>query len=190
MEFLKINASKLKITLSAGECEKYNIKENAGEFDSTKVRDAIGEILDAAGASDFQTSSEKLLVQLYPTGDGGAELFVTKLALIGERERRAVKNSDNLNTYVKREAHFLFPDFDTLIRAARAMSGKKKRSDLYLGEEGKYLLSVIESKIDSVSDCDVLSEFGTRLYSQDHRISPEWYKLLRRGDAIDILAKL
>ncbi len=190
MDFLRINASKLKITLSAAECEEYNIKENDGEFDSAVVREVIGELLEEVGADDFHAGAGKLLVQLYPTAGGGAELFVTKLSSVGEKERRAVAKAENLSTYNKNEAHFVFKDLKTLISACRALAGKNKTSALYLKADGTYLLTVIENRLNGLSDCDILTEFATRLQNPEKNFSPEWYKLLRRPDAIDTLAAL
>ena len=188
MEILRINASKLKITLTRAECAAYNIKESGGEFDSSRIRSALGDILEEAGAKDFYVGSEKLLVQLYPAKEGGAELFVTKLAEVGERERRAVARSGNLTTYTKSRAHFAFSELDHARRAARALLGRVGRSDLYSDMNGGYVLSLDENKLAGMSDCDLLCEFGTRMQAPTGRLSPEWYDLVYEGDAIERLS--
>ncbi len=190
MEFLKINANKLKITLTCEECEKYDIKENGGEFDTGNIRSAITAILSEIEGVDFKVEGEKLLVQLYPLKGGGAELFVTKLAGVGERERRAVGKSENLNTYESGVAYFSFDDLDTLTRVARIMAGKGTRADVYRSHSGEYILAAKEEKLDGVSDLEVISEFASRLSRSRIPPSPEWNKLICEGNAFEIFSKL
>ncbi len=190
MEILKINSGKIKITLTRAECATYDIKETDGDFDSVRVRDALNEILAEAGVADFYSGTEKLLVQLYPKEGGGAELFITKLSHVGERERRAITRSGNLTTYSKGHAYFSFDSIDDLARAARAIGERSAGSDLYADSEGALILSVEENKICGMSDCDVLSEFGTRLPQDSVRICGEWYRLLLEDNALEQLAKL
>lgn len=187
MDILRINAGKLKITLTRAECEAYNVKENGGDFDSVRVRDALGRILEEAGAADFYSGSEKLLVQLYPRDGGGAELFVTKLSHVGERERRAVTRSGNLSTYSKGRACYSFSNMGDLVRAARAARGKCGSSDLYTDNDGAYILSAEENKLGAMSDCDIFGEFGTRIPTDAKYLSREWYKLIYEGDALERL---
>lgn len=190
MDLLRINSSKLKITLSAAECERYGIKECGGEFDSRSVREVVADILDEAGAGGFCKPREKLLVQLYPTGAGGAELFITKLSGVGEREQRAIRESENLTTYTKERALFLFESFSDLLSAARLKNLKRKNSDLYLRSDGKYLLVIDEQRGGLLSDCDILSEFATRQPPSSAMPEPEWDRRLAEGNAMELLDKL
>ncbi len=190
MQVLRINATKLKITLTGEECEKYNIKDNGGEFDTAVVRGAITAILSELGDCDFEISGEKLLVQLYPIKEGGAELFITKLSGLGERERRAIGRSENLNTYHTSRAYFRFDSLFDLIKAARAMSGKEIASDLYRADSGEYILSVVEERLDGISQTDILIEYSTRLPPGSMAAPEEWYSLVYRENALSTLAGL
>lgn len=187
MDYLRINSSKLKITLTSEDCERYGIRETDGEFDSKPVREVIADILEEAGAGSFCKPREKLLVQLYPMRGGGAELFITKLAHVGEREQRAIDSSASLSTYERASAVFLFDKLDDLLRASRLPSLSNKRADLYLRHDGKYLLCATEERMGGLSDLDVLSEFAVRLGSVQSSVRPEWDKQLARGDAIQRL---
>ncbi len=190
MDFLRINATKLKITLSRDECIRYDIKETDGDFDTARVREIISDILEEAGqAKDFRLGKEKLLVQLYPTAGGGAELFVTKLSGIGERERRAIHRADNLSTYSRESAFFLFPELESLCRAARAMRTKGKNGEVYKRALGGYILAVDEDKLGGFSDCDILLEFGERTPIQNRTVIAEWDKLIAKGDVFSIFSR-
>lgn len=174
--------------MSRAECERYGISERGGDYDSKLVRDVISEILEDAGAEGFAKIGEKLLVQLYPTSNGGAEIFVTKLNHVGDRERRAISRAENLTTYNKERAYFLFELPEDLYRAVRLLK-KPKPSDLFRISGGKYLLSVDEEYIGGMSDVEILSEFATRVASSDYEPSPEWDTLLAKDDAIARLQK-
>ena len=130
MDFLRINSSKIKITMSRADCERYGISESGGDYDSKLVREVISDILEDVGAEGFAKMGEKLLVQLYPTESGGAEIFVTKLSHLGERERRVISRAENLTTYNKERANFLFDTAADLYRAVGVLK-KPKPSDLY-----------------------------------------------------------
>lgn len=186
MEYLQINQNKLKITLTKSECESYGIKEEGGDFNSVTVRDTLGKVLKAAGAAeDFRREGEKLLVQLFPTGDGGAELFVTRLSSVGERERRAVTASRELTTYKSSRARFIFNTINDLTSAVRALRGTPS-ADLYRTYDGDYLLDIKDEWTDGLSSSDILLEFSTRLPST-FTPSAEWDTLLIKDNAIETL---
>ena len=190
MELLRINSSKLKITLTADEREQYGIRESGGDFDTRAVREVVADILLDAGADGFCKPREKLLVQIYPTRSGGAELFITKLSQLGDREQRVIESSESLTTYARDVASFLFDSFADLLAASRLPQLLKKRSDLYLRPDEKYMLVIDEERLGGVSDCDIISEFATRLTAAQGRPQPEWDKLLRENDAIERLSRL
>lgn len=190
MQILRINSNKLKITLTKEECEKFNIEDRGGEFDTAAVRSAIGAIFAELGEVDFSVEGEKLLVQLYPMSSGGAELFITKLSAVGERERRAIGQSANLSTYRKERTDYLFESLDDLIRAARVMSGKGIEADVYLSARGEYILSAHDARLDGISSADILLEYSTRLPPNTVDECREWYRLLRSGDALEIFSRL
>ncbi len=186
MEYLQINQNKLKITLTKAECESYGIKEEGGDFNSLSVRDSLGKILTAAGvAEDFRREGEKLLVQLFPIGDGGAELFVTRLSSVGERERRAVSASPNVTTYKSSRARFVFATMADLISAAKALRGSPP-ADLYRTYDGEYLLDIREEKLGELSSSDILLEFSTRL-PPTFVPNAEWDTLLIKDNTLETL---
>lgn len=187
MHFLRINEAKLKITLTAEECEKYDIRDKGGEFDAATVRAAITAILSEPIEVDFPIDGEKLLVQLYPMKEGGAEIFITKLSSVGERERRIIGKSDNLNTYHKARAYFRFEALADLIQAARAAAGREIPSDLYRKEDGEYILAVVEENVDGISNADIFLEYSTRLPPGSMAAPLEWYTLLYEGNALSVL---
>ena len=187
---MRINSSKLKITLTADEREQYGIRESGGDFDTRAVRDVVADILLDAGAEGFCKPREKLLVQIYPTKSGGAELFITRLSQLGEREQRVIESNESLTTYARDTAAFLFDSFKDLLAVSKLPQLLKKRSDLYLRSDDKYMLVIDEERLGGMSDCDIVSEVATRLTAAQGTPLPEWDKLIRRDDAIERLSRL
>lgn len=186
MEYLQINQNKLKITLTKAECESYGIKEEGGDFNSVSVRDTLREILASAAAEEeFRREGEKLLVQLFPLTDGGAELFVTRLSSVGERERRAVTSSPNLTTYKASRQKFIFENKENLERAVRALRGAPN-ADLYRTYDGDYLLDILDEQLGELSSSDILLEFSTRL-PPNYLPSAEWDTLIYKDSAVQSL---
>lgn len=179
MEFLSVGGIKLKVTLTKNECEAYSINQIEGQDTSEQARDAIRKILAIAREkATFNASGERLLIQIYPLGERGAELFITKLSAIPERERRTVAESGIL-TYMGRTAFYKFPDSRSIVAVSKILADRPV--SLYLGGDGEYYLSVDEALIGELSDCDPLLEFGEKIHRLPLGIFTEWGRLLLEG---------
>lgn len=176
MEFLSVGGIKLKVILNAEECERYGIDRLDGEKLGETERAAIKSILAAAGEEvSFFASGERLLIQLYPLGERGAELFITKLSAIPERERRTVVES-GIMTYQGRRAVFRITEKTALVGISRLLGDRTV--DLYLAADGAYYLTLDECVIGDISDCEPLTEFAERIHKLPLGIDTEWGKCL------------
>ena len=191
MDFLVISETKLKITLNHEECEKYKIKASSAEHETAELRRTLSAILsEARDRVRFEMGNEKALIQLYPSRDGGCEIFLTKLTGVGERERRTISRSDNLNTYSKRRSVYEFDSLPSLTGAARAIRSKDKRCDVYLADSGHYYITVEEGDIDGFSELEILSEFAHRIPALPHEVIAERGKLLIKDRGLEVFSKL
>ncbi len=80
MEHILISPGKLKLTLTRDDLERYDLGRavDDGAVDTSRL--AFRTLLDDAGRlAGFDAGSDKLFIQLYPSKDGGAELYITKL---------------------------------------------------------------------------------------------------------------
>lgn len=80
MKTIKISDTKIKVMLSRSDMLASPLGE--GELDTSlpEVREALRELLTEAGRrGGVDVSGGRLFIQLYPAGDGGCEMFVTKL---------------------------------------------------------------------------------------------------------------
>ena len=83
MEFLKISSGKVKIMLSAADMQKWKLSSDSKLTGDSILKSRVFKLLDHVKRHyDFEYEGDKLLIQFYPSRDGGAELFVTKLGLL------------------------------------------------------------------------------------------------------------
>ena len=80
MELIVIDETKLKIMLTAPDMRHYDLHAERMTTANAATRNAFRHIFnDARQRIGFDTSGERLLVQLYTSRGGGCEIFVTKL---------------------------------------------------------------------------------------------------------------
>ena len=179
MEFLNIGDTKLKVTLTQSECERYGIDTAKSDFTRSEIKGVMRDIiLLAEEKCAFSVSSEKILVQLYPLPSGECEIFVTKLTGLPNKERMALRGADGLSTLESRRGIYRFDSRDELRAAARAISTSEAECELYIDEVGQYYISIEEGIVDGISDYEVLVEFGERLKNLPLHVLSEYGKLL------------
>ncbi len=77
MDFLRIDETKLKITLTEEELLFYGMDLSALSYSSTETRRAFWAILDdAKHATGFDAAAAKISVQVYASRTGGCEMYV------------------------------------------------------------------------------------------------------------------
>lgn len=80
MEHILISPGKLKLMLTKSDLDKYNLDCAALEGEHTHTRRAFRALLsDVKRVAGFDAASDKVFIQLYPSRDGGAEIYITRL---------------------------------------------------------------------------------------------------------------
>ena len=80
MEYILINDSKLKIILDSHELTEWDIHVDELDYANPAARQVFEGLLGYAKKElGFDTTGYKILLQLFPSKDGGCELFVTRL---------------------------------------------------------------------------------------------------------------
>ena len=85
MEHILINSGKLKLMLSREDIERYELSDVVGNGNNypegtSEQRMALRKLLDdAERIPGFDGGQGRLFVQLYPSRDGGAEVYITRL---------------------------------------------------------------------------------------------------------------
>lgn len=81
MELIPINKQKLKIILSCDDMMSFDITSTELDYSSEKTRKALMHILEKAKSeTGFDADDERLYIEVFPSLDGGCEIFLTKRA--------------------------------------------------------------------------------------------------------------
>ena len=89
MEYILISEDKLKIILTRQELDARDVSVDELDYENPLARGIVEGLLDYAKDNlGFYTSKRKLLIQLFPSRDGGCELFVTRLGKKEDKARR------------------------------------------------------------------------------------------------------
>ena len=87
MEHILISPGKLKLMLTKSDLDKYDLDCETIDSEDTLTRQAFRELLaDVKRLSGFDAANDKVFIQLYPSRDGGAEIYITRLTLRRETE--------------------------------------------------------------------------------------------------------
>lgn len=163
MEHIIISPGKLKLMLTKSDLSKYELDCTTLDSEDVKTRRAFRDLLSDVGrASGFDTSDDKLFIQLYPSKDGGAEIYITKLTA-----KPYPAEGKTVITSVYR-----FDSFDSLAdvcaRARACGSLSDTDSSAWYGDDAYFLIiskemSAKERLRASSSRDPLLSSYGTHL---------------------------
>ena len=206
MDLIKINDNKLKIMLTPGDMQCYALK--ADELDGARIetRQAFRSIMDEVrNRTGFDAKGNQVYVQVYPSREGGCEMFVTKLGLLcalseGE-ERPPLSAAKNISlspagrtqsirqSERNRTVAFVFEALDHLLRVCRRLHARAYvgTSSVYRGEEGCYYLLLS----DNAGHRCTLSDRGTLAYLGEYGLqqNAEVVRLYIREHASPICEK-
>ena len=173
MEYLIISESKLKVTLDSDELEKRSLEASALDYADPDAKKLFCDILHKAKEDHgFDTSGYRVLLQLYPSKDGGCELFITKLgALDSEKNAEPTYNKKNsLQKKKKSERAFRFERLSHLINVCKRLyeSGEDISASVFVDEDGIWFLilnfedSICDDLYDMLPICEFsfISEYG------------------------------
>ena len=187
MDLLRISDSKLKVTLTEGDMEKYRLDGESMDYDTTETRSAFWQILDTAKReTGFDAGGGRLFVQVYPSRGGGCEMYVTLLT----EDTDTADEEEPLPLSVR--SIYAFATLSDLITACQKLCdlGYTGESAVFAGEEG-YSLVISERWESGLGEYAFLEEYGTRR-SGGIRLSylKEHERCLREGDAVSLFSTL
>ena len=194
MELLVISDSKLKVMMDKEDMKKYGLVGSELDYDDPPTRKKLLRILDdVKEQSGFDTAADKLLIQLYPSRDGGSEMFVTKLGLLPVSAEQSLKRSRGVGVFCRGTEIFFAPQLSSILRMARLCDGLRyiECSHLYYEEErGYYLLLDERGNGGSPSPLWPLLEYGEQIPASRRAYIEEYTQKLMEGNAIPMLSSL
>lgn len=201
MEYIPINDSKLKIICEEEDLALYGLSVDSLEYGDECGKRFIEEILDKAQRTlGFESKHYRLLIQLFPSLDGGCEIFISRLDLLSKESLCPSEQTNNKAEISPCKRLFFFERLDPLLEVCKRLSlidQKIKGDALYLEGKGYYLIVELNSNIleeygiFSLDEFSFIFEYGV---AEDFLTrSPYLYehaKAICRNNAIQLLGKL
>lgn len=148
MDLILISDDKLKITLTDKDMLELNLDIQTLDYSNVSTKKAFWEILDKAKVTTgFDADKSKLYVQVFPSSDGGCEMFVTKYGLsdnLKDFENKYIYSKLSENSTLGR---FLISDYDNISKLCKRLNNEPVilKSNLYKADEKKYILTLEKS---------------------------------------------
>ena len=198
MELILISDSKLKIMLSRQDMEHYELCNEEIDYDNTETRRAFWQILDEAKhKTGFDAASEKVFIQLYPSREGGCEMFITKVGVIPALSSELLPQTAEVQ--IGRQSCFVFSSLEALLRVCAILleKGYREESAAYKTDGGQYVLTIREygkrrrAFAGAPDTYSFIEEFGVRERNREKMMYlKEHGTCLASTDAVEILGKL
>ena len=195
MDILLVSESKLKVMMTKEDMDYYELQGECADYDTTETRKAFWSILDEAKKrTGFDAARDKVLVQLYPSKDGGCELFVTKLGLVPALAEKTLARSGRVAMLSARRTIYRFDTLSDLSAACVSLCGDvhTEDSDVYYADDGRYYLFLEErmGKNDTLTLATRLGEYGESVPSHQIDYIQEHGICIKHGGAVALFAKL
>jgi len=210
MEILMISESKLKVMLSAEDLDGFSLSAKDLDYGNTETKRMFWDVLGRAKKSvGFDTDGHRVLVQLYPSRDGGCEMFITRLGAVchNECEGDPVEDCVAVISQAKPQkatpkrrtsgdiAAFGFDTMERMLAVCRRLSYMeyKGESEAYVGDDRRcylFLSDVDASSYLPLDEYSFIGEYGTaeNVSALRHFVG-EHARTICREDAVACLAR-
>ncbi len=201
MEYIRISDSKLKIICESNDLSAYGICADSLEYGNAQTRSFLEEILEQAKYKlGFETKRHRILVQVYPSLDGGCEIFVNRLESLKSNEDES-KDADESPKKAPRidEKLFFFDSLDPLLEVCKRLYAKgfeKRSSAFFLENEGYFLRLELEGELDEyqipdLNEYSFILEFGeAENASKRTPYLKEYGRCICRSGAVETLGQI
>ena len=198
MELIRINGTKLKVMLDPADMEKFALDSSDIDYEDATTRRAFRAIFEEVRERiGFETAGEQVLVQVFPSRDGGCEMFVTRLPsdLPAAPHNRLADR--RITMMSMRRTAYRFRSYGQLSAVCRALAraGYDRTSEIRTDESGGWYLILQEricsGRIQRLGEFGFLSEYAEPQYGAAviARIE-EHSRLVCDGDAVGQLDRL
>jgi negative regulator of genetic competence, sporulation and motility len=141
MDLIYINDHKLKIMLSEIDMKEYALDSENLDYENRETRARFWNILNKASENTgFDFEGGKIFIQLYPSKEGGCEMYVTKIG--GLSRRHDGEAPENRLAEGKRIGAYSFIRLEDLISVCRRLSslGYSEKSSAWQTADKYYLI--------------------------------------------------
>ena len=208
MDMIMISDRKLKVMLTQKDLDGYGIHTEDLDYANTDTKRMLWDLLSLAKRRvSFNTDGQRVLLQLFPSRDGGCEIFVSKLGMLPREDPSApadlyaepvlhCKREYTSEPSPQRVGAFRFESVELLLAVCRRLYGigYGGESAAYAGDNRFYYLLLDGMDTTGYLPFDEFSfirEYGTSESAEGalHFLS-EHGSLLCPSDAVRILGSL
>jgi negative regulator of genetic competence, sporulation and motility len=210
MEIIMISDCKLKVMLGEEDLKQFEIKADQLDYSSTETTRMFWDILNRAKhETGFDTDGQRVLVQLYPSKQGGCEMLVTKIGLLyseneeespkyncGEKDNQKASRTKKEKRHMTDYSAFSFDTVTSMINVCKRLCalGHIGESSSYICDNGKkYLLlsDIYDDEYRPINEFSFILEYASPEDTKKlgYFIS-EHGKLIFENDAVSKLGKL
>ena len=211
MEILMISESKLKVMLTSEDLGQFSLSAKDLDYNNTETKRMFWDVLGRAKQSvGFDTDGHRVLVQLYPSRDGGCEMFITRLGEVCRTACEGEGDGDTISVIsqekpqkVRQKKNAPMPNvtafgFDTMERMLTVCRRLvcmeyKGESEAYLGDDRRcylFLSDIDTSAYLPLDEYSFIGEYGTQenVSALRHFVG-EHARTICREDAVACLAR-
>lgn len=197
MEYLMINESSLKVVCTESDLAPYGISADAIEAASIDSRSFIEGVLDGAMRElGFETKKHRVLIKLFPSADGGCEIFISRLSALQAESDSAKKKEKSDTTEIRL---YFFERLEHLLFVCSLLSrneGSCVSDAFYLDSQGYFLAiecegALEEYGIDLIDEYSFILEYGERRSAEKYLpMLKEYAKCICRENAVCVLGRI
>lgn len=184
--------------LSQRDMSDFELTCDSIDYDNTETRRALWSILDLAKhKTGFDAAQNRVYIQVYPSREGGCEMFVTKLGKSSRSDSRRDDEKKNLQTQAhpfmrvsKNTVIYQFRGISPLLSSCAALKKMNYpgRSSAYTDTQGDSVYLVLD---ESLGNFFFLCEFGgVKISSPAAEYIAEHCSPICENDAVERLSRL
>lgn len=192
MEILRIGKQAVKVSLNREEATKYNILNNE-ELNENEIKEAFSCLLkEIKSKTDFSYSNKKLFTEIFPSKNGGCEIYIS---CIGMEASKTVYKDKNPDIEAKKKINQAIYELDSLdkllsvIYRLNEIKHREKTSVYYDKDRKKYLLAMENINFKNLKYAFLL-EYGKYIKCGMSSYLNEHYDCIVKNDAIKKLSFL
>ena len=189
MEILRIGKHAIKISLSHDESKEYKL-QSSDNLNENEGKEAFLRLLnDAKNLVDFSYSGRKIFTEIYPSKDGGCEVFISTVS--ADTKYKSPEYTKSQKQIVQR-AIYKVDDFKSLLKMCLRLSEIKfkGKSRVYYSSDSRLYYLVLDDMFSKELKYAFLQEYATYVKPNAFEYINEYCKCVVKKGAVKLLSAL
>ncbi len=193
MEIVRIGKHTVKVSLNTEEAKEYSAASYEN-LNDVEIKEAFSKLLlKIKEKVDFSYAGRKIFTEIYPSKDGGCEVFISCISL--EAQKALNREKEQIGEIKKQKTLRSIYDFDileNLLSASYRLNEIhcKNESSVFYDEERKRYILVLEEIYHKDLKYAFLLEYSKHIKGTALNYIKEHYKCILKRDGIKILSAL